>query len=326
MAQISFDGRFFALVLDDGGRVLLLDAKDNISNASCRSLLQEQFDGFGQSTGQEQPLMPWIGVHMQKAAAERGPAIVGDAAAAILFLKHFFTAPHAVKLLYVGASIGSPCLRLVSSILAEAVPHPLSSAARASLSITAVAPLADAADVPAGILPIRTDLARLLLPRGAFDLLLFDARGLDEAIVPHAAARAAAALRSQGFAVLLGASTRDASLFDHIQGFPLAPNMSLFFGTGRENQDGFDGGAKIRRERKALGQRLQAYLSGDVKLVDVMTDVFHYSDLLTEQPADVPWRAERAHVAQVLELLVDRRLGQAAASSEETLRKLTKLF
>lgn len=344
MAQISFDGRFFALVLDDGRRALLLDAEDNVSNASCRSLLKEQFAGFGQETGQERPLASDIRQLLQEAAAAgRGVALAGDAAAALLLLKHFLAVPHAAHLLFVGASIASPCLRLASELLSEVVPTPVEDMpVRATLSITAAAPLMDTGDVPEGVHPIRTDLTHLLLPHGHFDLLLFDARGLaaqgDEL---HRAIRCAtAALAPQGFAVVLGspalasllaqpaesALTDDAPLLDHVQHVPLAPELSLFLGIGRRSTDVPDGGANIRKERNMVGALLQSYLAGTADLPAAIAGVRRYGVFLTEHPADVPWRAERARVAQALELLVDRRLGQAVASSEERLRNFARMF
>lgn len=248
MAAILFDGRFFALSLDDGRRVLLLDVTDNVDNASCRSLLQEQHEGFGQRTGQEAPLVPRIVERMQ--AAEAGPASVGDFAAAVLLLKNVLAVPRAVRLLFVGASLGSSSLRLTASILSETVPRPISGAPPlASLSITAAAPLADAvavSDIPDGVLPLRTDLTRLPLPQEAFDLLLFDARGLvqagasSETSLPQAAERALAALAPQGFAVLLGPPSLGKVLGR--AGFPIAPETSLFLSAGRGRTIVSDGG------------------------------------------------------------------------------------
>ncbi|WP_294160388.1 hypothetical protein [uncultured Selenomonas sp.] len=343
MAQISFDGRFFALVLDDGRRALLLDAEDNVSNASCRSLLKEQFAGFGQETGQERSLAVDIRRHLQEAAAAgRGAALAGDAAAALLLMKHFLAAPHAARLLFIGASIASPCLRLASELLSEVVPTPVEDMpVRATLSITAAAPLADTGDVPEGVHPIRTDLTHLLLPHGHFDLLLFDARGLavqGEAL--QRMVRCATAALTQGFAVLLGspalasllarpaesALTDDAPLLDHVQHVLLAPELSLFLGIGRRSTDVSDGGANIRKERNMVGALLQSYLAGTADLPAAIAGVRRYGVFLTEHPADVPWRAERARVAQALELLVDRRLGQAATSSGERLRNLAHMF
>lgn len=330
MAAILFDGRFFALSLDDGRRVLLLDATDNVGNASCRSLLQEQHEGFGQRTGQEAPLVPRIVEQMRAAAA--GPASVGDFAAAVLLLKNVLAVPRAVRLLFVGASLGNSSLRLAASILSETVPRPIPGAPPlASLSITAAAPLADAvavSDIPDGMLPLRTDLARLPLPQDAFDLLLFDARGLvqagasSETSLPQAAERALAALASQGFAVLLGPPSLG-TVLGH-EGFPIAPETSLFLSAGR-GRTVSDGGAEIRRERMQLGHLLQSYLAGEADTLAALAGVRRYSDFLTAHPADVPWRAERAAAAQALEVLVEIRLGQEDADGSVARSRLSHL-
>lgn len=341
MAAVSFDGRFFAISLDDGRRVLLLDAADNTGNASCRSLLQEQFEGFGQVTGQERPLAADIGRIVQEAAAAgRGTALAGDAAAALLLLKNLLTTPRAARLLFVGASVGSPCLRLVTAFLSEAVPKPVDGMpVRASISITAAAPLtdsADAAEIPQGVLLICTDLARMLLPREAFDLLLFDARGLaadgaeaaglSEAELQSAVRRAVSVLAPEGFAVLLGPPALDVSMLDRVQSFPLAPDLALFLGSAREHKDVLDMGAEIRKERKQLGELLRSYLVGETELLAAIEGVRRYGELLAAHPADVPWHAERARAAQALEILVDQRLGQAAGTVQEKLRDIANLF
>ena len=327
MAAILFDGRFFALSLDDGRRALLLDAMDNASNASCRSLLQEQHEGFGQKTGQEAPLVPRIVERMQAAAA--GLSSVGDFAAAVMLLKDVLAVPRAVRLLFVGASLGSSSLRLAASILSEAVPRPIPGAPPfASLSVTAAAPLADAAavtDIPDGVLPIRTDLSRLPLPQEAFDLLLFDARGLvraGEDFLQQAVERALSALVPQGFAVLLGPPSLGKVLGR--AGFPIASETSLFLSAGR-GRTVSDGGAEIRRERMQLGHLLQSYLAGEADTLAALAGVRRYRDFLTAHPADVPWRAERAVAAQAMEVLVEIRLGQEDATSSSARSRLSHL-
>ena len=328
MAAILFDGRFFALSLDDGRRVLLLDAMDNASNASCRSLLQEQHEGFGQKTGQEAPLVPRIVERMQAAAA--GLSSVGDFAAAVMLLKDVLAVPRAVRLLFVGASLGSSSLRLAASILSEAVPRPIPGAPPlASLSVTAAAPLADAAavtDIPDGVIPIRTDLSRLPLPQEAFDLLLFDARGLVQAgedFLQQAVERALSALVPQGFAVLLGPPSLGKVLGR--AGFPIAPETSLFLSAGRGRTIVSDGGAEIRREGMHLGRLLQSYLAGEADTLAALAGVRRYRDVLTAHPADVPWRAERAAAAQAMEVLVELRLGQEDATSSSARSRLSHL-
>lgn len=331
MAEISFDGRFFALALDDGRRVLLLDVKDNIANASCRSLLQQQFEGFGQATGQEAPLVPIIVQKMREAA---GASVVGDFAAIVMLLKNLLATPRAARLLVIGASLGSPCLHLATTLLPEAVSHPIPGAPPlASLSITAVAPLADDADVaklPSDVLPIRTNLARMMLPRDFFDLLLFDARDLAAMLsgqeLVAALRQAAAALVPQGLAVLLGPPQLDVSSLERVQSFPFASETSIFFGRGCELTDVSDGGAKMREERMRIGQLLRQYLAGEADVLAAIEGVRHYGGLLSAQPADVPWRGERARAAQALEILIDRRLGQSSAGAEETLRGIADVF
>lgn len=320
MAEISLEGERFYLTLDDGRRVVVLDANDNCANATGRSMLQELLVGddvFGRQASSPRPLLLDIVDAMQMFAAAQDGGIVADITAGLLLLRGFLAAPHASRLLAVGPSVDTRVLRFAKTLF-DAVAAP-----GRGVAVTAAAPLGDDAAPLADTLPLRTDLARLLLPSGAFDQLLLDARGLD---LPHEAARRFAdALAPGGCVVFLGARPQAPQLVRRTE-YPFSGMGSVVCGWRADAAPAPSPDARLCAERAAAGRRLHAFLAGTADAVATLDGVQQYGRTLIGLADHVRWRGERACVARARDLLVDIRLGQESAEARETLHAIAQRF
>jgi len=312
MAEMSFDGRRFILQTDDGASYLLLDTGDQFQNASDRAMREEQHDGFGHPTGREAPLLPQIVVALQHLAGETAGE---DAVAGLLIASHLLQTPGAGRILFVGASMRNPLLQLLAELLPELV---------RDVRILVATDLEDEAEVPAGVLPIRTRLSELSRMDLMASVLVFDGR-FD---MPERAAawqQSLQCLAPLGTCFALGLDEDDVrqAALQQVQSLALG-GQSIYCG-----QHPFDRQARpqdaILAARKKLAETIRFYLDGHDDASDALDLLIHltrsYTELLTEQRTQVFLPDERYRAAVLLERLYDILLGQAPADVQDWLSK-----
>lgn len=307
MAEMFFDGRQFGLQEDDGRKIILLDAGNPLQNASDRSMTHPLHDGFGYPTGREAPLLPQIVAALQHLAGETAGE---DAVAGLLVASHLLRTPGAARILFVSASTGNPLLQLLAELLPELV---------RDVRILVATDLEDEAEVPAGVLPIRTHLSELSRMDLMVSVLVFDGRF---AMPEHVAAwqQSLQCLAPLGTCFALGLDEDDVrqAALQQVQSLALG-GQSIYC-----EQRPFDRQARpqdaILSARKKLAETIRFYLDshGDAgaSLDMLIHQTRSYTELLTEHRAQVFLPDERYQAAVLLERLYDISLGQAPADTQ----------